>query len=651
MALTVSFPVGVLGSVTQVDFYANVFKGLVEIVAEEDVQGVQIYPAKWPRKVLITVKDRETKEALLISGIDILGHHIELKDENEEFTKVTIKDLMVDFPDDKLTEILSEYGKVIDVDKEMIYVDGRKTSWTTGTRFVSMCPIYYTIPQRLSTEYGSKQISMSVWYRRPIQENVNCKKCGGTHLDNNCEFDKRVCFICKGDHKRHECQLYDGSRVSDEVFCFMGKKSLLSNFNTDFPVTIDGINYSCNEKYIQQQKALLFGDERKAKLIMEATEPKEIKELGKRIKGYNDSAWKAQAPSVIMTCNRQKVYDYPEVREYLTKTGNRKLGEATPDPFFGIGIHIGDVAVFNPAEWPGRNIMGTVLTELRSEIFLMQSAFDDIPDSSVKQTSASENTENKTEVADENDAEPTNENEKFYDAEPINENDAEPTHEAPSGKSSSVVQQPEPSYAALKPVEPMTKYTLMLGDSNLKGVSIDTEGLDIKIKKICRPEASVNDVDDLLKESELKPESVNCVLLHVGTFSWSSNVYDEVGDGDNVYRDYIEAMNSCASRFPDANFVISSVLPRKPLKGDAESHQTKINTEAKKLNGSLKRLTKTDSNVLFIDNDEIVYDANNELYTYLYNEIDYTGVHLNDKGLAVLSDNLTKGLRNMLNIY
>jgi hypothetical protein len=194
----------------------------------------------------------------LISGLNISGQHVDLKDENEEFVRVTIRDLKMDYPDDDLTECLSEYGKVVKIESEMIYVDGRKTSWTTGTRWVSMCPIYYTIPQRLSVMHNGKQMSMSVWYKRPNTEQRKCRKCGGSHDETGCPFDKHVCFICQGEHRRRDCPMYDGSRVSEQVFCFMSKKSTLSNFNTDYPVTIDGTEYMCNEMYIQYQKALFL---------------------------------------------------------------------------------------------------------------------------------------------------------------------------------------------------------------------------------------------------------------------------------------------------------------------------------------------------------------------------------------------------------
>ena len=76
-----------------------------------------------------------------------------------------------------------------------------------------------------------------------------------------------------------------------------------------------------------------------------------------------------------MTC-REKIYAHKELQEYLLSTGNRCIGEATPDSFFGIGIHISDPAVLHPREWQGSNIMGQILTELRSELLFMKAAVE-----------------------------------------------------------------------------------------------------------------------------------------------------------------------------------------------------------------------------------------------------------------------------------
>ena len=620
MSPTVSFPVVALGGTIQGDFYQKIFKGITEIVSESDVQGVQIYPAKWPRKVLISVKNDETKEALLISGLDIGGQHIDLRDENEEFVRITIRDLSLDYPDDELIDGLSEYGKVVKIEREMIHVDGRKTSWTTGTRWVSMCPIYYTIPQRLTVTHKGKQISMSVWYKRPDNEMRKCRKCGGSHGVVDCPFEKHVCFICQGEHRRRDCPNYDGSRVSEQVFCFMSRKSPLSNFNTNYPITIDGNEYLCNEMYIQQQKALLFEDVKTADMIMQSKDPKEMKNLGRKIRGYVDSVWKAMAPEVIMTCNRKKVYAYNDIQEYLVKTGNKVLGEATPDPFFGIGVHIGDPAVLNWNEWPGKNVMGEALTELRSEIQLMKSLSTETPELSTHPEKDNVDSESCEKSSSDEQLAPTVQLKPLLD----------------SVDNSQVEQKMMPN-----------QQVLLIGDSNLNGVHLDLTELNASVETISKAGAKTGDIEKLLESCTLGAQDVTMIILHIATCNWSSNEKTVVS-GDVVYRNYVEAVNACTAKYPKAGFVISSVLPRANHSNFPNTHLENINSEVSRLNKLLFDLSKSETNVIFVNNDSAFYDAENRVCKDLFYTHDFTGVHISKRGQSILADNLTVGLRQAL---
>ena len=113
---------------------------------------------------------------------------------------------------------------------------------------------------------------------------------------------------------------------------------------------------------------------------MKSDDPRQMKQMGKRIKGYKDTEWKRQSSNIIMECVRNKVYSHKEIQDYLLATGDKIIGEGTPDPHFGVGIHIGDSRVLNLDEWTGNNIMGKALMETRSEIKLLQGVRDEIQD-------------------------------------------------------------------------------------------------------------------------------------------------------------------------------------------------------------------------------------------------------------------------------
>ena len=90
MELTLSFPVGILGDISHGELYKELYFNIKEVVHEQDVAGIQLYPSQWPRKVLITLKTKDAKEALMISGIDIMSQHIELRDEFYTFISIIL---------------------------------------------------------------------------------------------------------------------------------------------------------------------------------------------------------------------------------------------------------------------------------------------------------------------------------------------------------------------------------------------------------------------------------------------------------------------------------------------------------------------------------------------------------------------------------
>ena len=66
---TVSFPVSQLGGIIdKKDIYGRLYEALNETLNEDDIEGIQAYPAKWPRKVQITLKTKEVIKRQVIGG-------------------------------------------------------------------------------------------------------------------------------------------------------------------------------------------------------------------------------------------------------------------------------------------------------------------------------------------------------------------------------------------------------------------------------------------------------------------------------------------------------------------------------------------------------------------------------------------------------
>lgn len=145
-------------------------------------------------------------------------------------------------------------------------------------------------------------------------------------------------------------------------------KSCLSQWwKSDFSEDIEG--YCCMEQYMMASKAKLFGDEEICKKIMNSSEPKTIKSLGRKIRGFDEEVWNKAKHSIVINGNYLKFSQNRQLREFLLSTGDKILVEASPyDGIWGIQMSADDERAKNPFEWQGSNLLGFALMEVREEL-------------------------------------------------------------------------------------------------------------------------------------------------------------------------------------------------------------------------------------------------------------------------------------------
>ncbi|MBQ6564400.1 MAG: DUF1768 domain-containing protein, partial [Clostridia bacterium] len=134
------------------------------------------------------------------------------------------------------------------------------------------------------------------------------------------------------------------------------------------PFAVDGVTYSFVEKYMMAEKARLFHDTERYDAILQAEYPWECKELGRQVTPFDSAAWNAVKYDVVKTASRAKYEQNPELMARLLQTGDALLAEASPtDRVWGIGLDASDAAKNDPRDWPGENLLGRILMELRAE--------------------------------------------------------------------------------------------------------------------------------------------------------------------------------------------------------------------------------------------------------------------------------------------
>ncbi len=153
-------------------------------------------------------------------------------------------------------------------------------------------------------------------------------------------------------------------------------KTCLSQWwKSDFK--IDTNNYCCMEQYMMAEKARLFDDKEILEEILECKQPKKIKELGRKVRNFDEEVWKKKRYSIILNGNYAKFLQNESLRRFLIETKNRVLVEASPyDKIWGIGMAADDEHIENPLEWQGLNLLGFALMEVRDELIRVCENYD-----------------------------------------------------------------------------------------------------------------------------------------------------------------------------------------------------------------------------------------------------------------------------------
>lgn len=129
--------------------------------------------------------------------------------------------------------------------------------------------------------------------------------------------------------------------------------------------------YNCCEQYMMAKKAQLFnydGDNSELlKMILVESCPKKIKSLGRKVKNFNEEKWNKWKYNIVLYANRLKFSQNQEILDILLSTEDTIIAEASPyDKIWGIGIR--EKPGLTKCDWNGKNLLGQVLMQVRSEL-------------------------------------------------------------------------------------------------------------------------------------------------------------------------------------------------------------------------------------------------------------------------------------------
>ena len=156
-------------------------------------------------------------------------------------------------------------------------------------------------------------------------------------------------------------------RADTEKIVFQGCHSVYSNLHL-VNFSIENIEYTSVEQFLQAGKAALFDDDHSHYKIMNCKNPYKIKKLGSRIRNYEPERWKKTMRGLCYKAMKAKFQQNSTLRGLLLNTGHKKIVESTAEPVWGNGMRLFDKNAMDETFWKQDGLMCELYMKLRSEL-------------------------------------------------------------------------------------------------------------------------------------------------------------------------------------------------------------------------------------------------------------------------------------------
>ena len=188
---------------------SEIFNEITKLVNVSHVVGVQLIPKRWPHQVEILCANPRSKALLQEKGLTIQNKPIDLSEPGLGKVKVAVDDAPMNMDNNMIRDILSGYGKVLDVRNDYLHVGGNRVPWWNGTRNVDMCELKSELPPTLNVRHGHKEVKIKLWHLG--HTHIECRWCKNHIIkdDHDCpKKTQRRCFNCGStNHMKAECTM------------------------------------------------------------------------------------------------------------------------------------------------------------------------------------------------------------------------------------------------------------------------------------------------------------------------------------------------------------------------------------------------------------------------------------------------------------
>lgn len=159
---------------------------------------------------------------------------------------------------------------------------------------------------------------------------------------------------------------------NEEAVVFFGRASPLSNHHI-CSFTIAGRTFTCVEHFLAWQRANIAEDKALAEEVLQMKDPSEHKKTLNELRDKKADEWEDTVESVLLAALRAKFKQNNTLSKFLCDTHPRKIGEASINVKWGIGMSLTNDEVLDFTKWKAEgNRLGKALEVVRNELLQEQ---------------------------------------------------------------------------------------------------------------------------------------------------------------------------------------------------------------------------------------------------------------------------------------